>query len=159
MRPRHAAAQRIGVSVSVADRSTANERVVTLLPTRAAIRFLAYGPMIGPKGLTSIMLVDRRTDTLASASGHKARHIHTDWVRELRDEREYVGVPFFKQWEGWAHRPDLSRFQSMLTGKWQRLCNGIDGVRLSLTVKEGKNATGRLVDARAQYEFPESANE
>ena len=157
---RPAAAQPIGLSVSVNDKSTANERVVTLLSKRAASRFLSCEPMIGPIDLKSIMLAGRWIDAFAGASGPKARHMHTDWVRGPRNARENAYVPFFfKQWGGWAHRPDLAHFQPMLTCECQRPSGRIGGVRPSFMGKEGKKTTGCLLDVRAHDEFPELANE
>ncbi len=39
-------------------------------------------------------------------SGPNARPMHPDWIRDLRDECEEAGVPFFfKQWGAWGLAP------------------------------------------------------
>lgn len=176
----------VWLGTSVENQATANDRVVTLLSTRAAVRFLSCEPLLGPIDLTSIMLDGKRIDALIGAiawlngddwehigacskvqwviaggeSGHQARAMHPDWARRLRDDCEYAGVPFFfKQWGEWAHRPDLAHFKPMLTCEWQRLSSHIEGVRPALMVKEGKKAAGRLLDGRAHDDFPEVTNE
>ncbi|MGW3135941.1 DUF5131 family protein [Streptomyces sp. NPDC001139] len=43
-------------------------------------------------------------------SGSKARAIHPDWVRTVRDQCEHSGVPFFfKQWGEWGPAPFIVR--------------------------------------------------
>lgn len=78
-------------------------------------------------------------------SGPKARPMHPDWVRLLRDQCQAAGVPFFfKQWgeyrytlrengpngEPWAHKNEWFR---------QRV---------------GKKAAGRMIDGRTWEEYP-----
>ena len=69
-------------------------------------------------------------------SGYKARSMHPNWVRSLRDECAAAGVPFlFKQWGEWA--------------PGNLLLDGADVYRA------GKKVSGRLLDGVEHNEFPE----
>ena len=73
-------------------------------------------------------------------SGAKARPMHPEWVRSLRDQCQASRVPFFfKQWGEWEPcRPE------------QCYSEGADiGMR-----RVGKKATGRVLDGREWSEFP-----
>ena len=68
-------------------------------------------------------------------SGPKARPMHPDWARSLRDQCEAAGVPFlFKQW-----------------GHWQ-VVDGSTGKAAFHAV--GKKASGRLLDGVVHDAFP-----
>lgn len=70
-------------------------------------------------------------------SGRKARPMHPDWVRSLRNQCNGAGVPFFfKQWGEYAPTFDV----------WN---NYLD------MRKMGKKLAGRLLDGREWNEFPE----
>ncbi len=72
-------------------------RVDALRETPAAIRFLSCEPLIGPLGEVNL---DGIGWVIAGGeSGPRARPMHPDWVRSLRDQCADAGVPFyFKQW-------------------------------------------------------------
>jgi protein gp37 len=86
----------IGVSVENAD---ALFRVNDLRDVPAAVKFLSCEPLIGSlKGLDLT-----RIDWVIAGgeSGPNYRPVHVEWVREVRDNCESAGVPFFfKQWGG-----------------------------------------------------------
>lgn len=71
-------------------------------------------------------------------SGPRARPMHPDWARSIRDQCAAAGVPFFfKQWGEWA--PAMAN-----TG------DAGDG----LMTRVGKHRAGRLLDRREHSEFP-----
>lgn len=88
----------IWLGVSVEDRK-ARTRVDHLRAAPAAVRFLSIEPLIGPIGildLTGIHWV-----IAGGESGPRARPMHIDWAREVRDQCAKQRVPFFfKQWGG-----------------------------------------------------------
>ncbi|CAO3446705.1 Phage protein [Azospirillum argentinense] len=123
----------VWLGVSVEDQKRADERVPDLLATTAALRFLSMEPLLGPVRLSDIAVGDEIIKPLAGLtwyptpksfshhgmtaryspkidwvivggeSGPKARPMHPDWVRDLRDDCASAGVPFlFKQWGEWA---------------------------------------------------------
>lgn len=165
------------LGVSVENQDVAEERIPHLLATPAAVRFLSCEPLLGPVDLTRIKApwVDWR-DALrgheqgrpgasisaghfavglskidwviaGGESGPKARPMHPDWARGLRDQCAAAGVPFFfKQWGEWHPEPDMpSEVQEAfeLMGRW-------DGTSLRV----GKAAAGRRLDGREHLQFP-----
>jgi len=108
-------------------------------------------------------------------SGPKARPMHPEWARSLRDQCAAAGVPFlFKQWGEWVPRSDC--YHTFEDGKscadydpgatqWPciRLTeSGHDGRRLenedggdsAYMQRVGKKAAGRLLDGVVHDEFP-----
>ncbi|EKS9840642.1 phage Gp37/Gp68 family protein [Burkholderia cepacia] len=83
-------------------------------------------------------------------SGYRARPMHPEWARDLRDQCTAYGLPFlFKQWGEWADHDQpgvdmLGTVHSPLH-KWP---DGKHSVRL------GKRAAGRLLDGRTHDEIP-----
>lgn len=132
--PRHLDLDRGGVvwpvpnvwlGVSVEDQKWADVRIPALLATPAAVRFLSCEPLLGPVDLTDALTVPvyNGSEVLYRASrypladpyigwvivggesGPKARPMHPDWVRSIRDqcEAEVIAAAFhFKQWGEWA---------------------------------------------------------
>lgn len=100
----------VWLGVSVEDQATADERIPLLLQTPAAVRWISAEPLLGPVDLDRVWL-DYEGDTwldwvvAGGESGQKARPMHPDWVRLMRDQCAAAGVPFlFKQWGEWAPR-------------------------------------------------------
>jgi len=85
-------------------------------------------------------------------SGPKARPMHPDWARSLRDQCQTAGVAFFfKQHGEYLHEdqvPEQEAWEALMASgshhKWE------DGV----SVKVGKKAAGRLLDGRTWDELP-----
>lgn len=90
-------------------------------------------------------------------SGPGARPMHPDWARQLRDQCAAAGVPFlFKQWGDWRHAPDRAHFKCVMREPWRRVESGREGVRPAFVVREGKKASGRLLDGQLHDAFPEA---
>jgi protein gp37 len=116
-------------------------------------------------------------------SGSKARPVHPEWVRALRDQAQVVGVPFtFKQWGEWGPgsylmgtgQPVFRSFESKLQwfhkgNTWinDGLCLDLDGKVLrrggdfdaavypvAVVHKLGKKKTGRVLDGREWLDLP-----
>jgi protein gp37 len=74
-------------------------RADKLRQTPAAVRFLSLEPLLGP--LPSLDLGGIGWVIVGGESGHGARGLKGEWVRDLRDRCAAEGVPFFfKQWGG-----------------------------------------------------------
>lgn len=130
----------VWLGVSVEDQIDADNRIPLLLQSRAAIRFVSIEPMLGIINLLKyIDVID--WVILGGESGNKARPMHPDWVRYVRDQCVNVSVPFFfKQWGSWA--PDN------LTTK---TCKSNDfGM-----YKVGKKNAGYLLDGKVWRQFPQ----
>ncbi len=88
----------IWLGVSVED-GHARTRVDHLRHAPAGIRFLSIEPLIGPVG--PMDLAGIHWVIAGGESGPRARPMHIDWVRDVRDQCAAQSVPFFfKQWGG-----------------------------------------------------------
>ncbi len=85
-----------GVSVEDAEGAA---RIRHLQASPAAIRFLSIEPLLGPVGTLDLEGIS--WVIVGGESGPNARLLHLDWARDVRDQCEATGVPFFfKQWGG-----------------------------------------------------------
>jgi len=65
----------------------------------SAVRFVSAEPLLGP--LTDLDLTGIHWMIAGGESGHDARPMDEQWVRDLRDQCFAAGTPFFfKQWGG-----------------------------------------------------------
>jgi len=88
----------IWIGVSVESRRY-EFRIDHLRQVRARVRFLSLEPLLGP--LPTLDLSGIHWVIVGGESGIGARPIDSGWVREIRDQCEASGVPFFfKQWGG-----------------------------------------------------------
>ncbi len=88
----------IWMGVSVED-DRVKSRIVDLQATPAVVRFLSCEPLIGP--LEDLDLAGIHWLIAGGESGPRARPMHAEWVRSLRDQCQRADVPFFfKQWGG-----------------------------------------------------------
>ena len=106
----------VALGVSVESQKYADERIPHLLETPAAVRFLSCEPLIGPVDLERWLVYydslygepwgsrgDLHWVIVGGESGPKARPMHPDWARSLRDQCVAAGVPFFfKQHGEWS---------------------------------------------------------
>lgn len=114
----------IWLGVSVENQEAAALRIPPLGETPCQVRFLSCEPLLGPLDLWSVLRRRHEYDFPISAfgaarlldwpginwviaggeSGRDARPMDPAWVRELRDQCQAAGVPFFfKQWGGVHH--------------------------------------------------------
>ncbi|MBL1435663.1 MAG: phage Gp37/Gp68 family protein [Rhodobacteraceae bacterium] len=104
-------------------------------------------------------------------SGPKARPMHPDWARSLRDQCVAAGVPFFfKQWGEWADQTN----NTSISSKYQQLIFTASGETLGAgwrnngcvedrwkerggawMVKVGTKAAGNLLDGKEWQQMPE----
>ena len=85
-------------------------------------------------------------------SGPKARPMHPDWVRAIRDQCQEAAIAFhFKQWGEWVSQEEWHGKPAGITDMpWYDLG---DSTRM---LKVGKHRAGRLLDGREWNEFPET---
>jgi protein gp37 len=109
------------VGVSIED-DRYSFRAEHLRQVDSAVRFLSLEPLLGP--LPSLDLAGIDWVIVGGESGPRARPMHEDWPRQLRDRCLEASVPFFfKQWGGrtpkaggrsldgrtWDEMPSLTR--------------------------------------------------
>jgi protein gp37 len=74
-------------------------RIDDLRKTGAAVKFLSLEPLLGPLPTLNLKGIDWAI--VGGESGPGARPIEKEWVTDIRDQCEAVGVAFFfKQWGG-----------------------------------------------------------
>jgi len=188
---------------SVENQATADERIPHLLRTPAAVRFLSVEPLLAPVDLTTVpgfyypgatthdalagrlyhhddddqWTRDTKVDwvIVGGESGPKARPMHPQWARDIRDQCVVSGTPyFFKQWGGWfpADQYDYDTELPRLGGRPEIYVGPQGGiVRTSSPfahgcpcdvppgyvsmVSVGKHAAGRLLDGVTWDQFPQ----
>ena len=167
---------------SVENQKAADERIPHLLRVPAAVRFLSCEPLLGPVDLEqwvysrrsrmrhlmhgpaclneeqaahSVPPVGIHWVIVGGESGTKARPMHPDWARGLRDQAVATGAAyFFKQWGEWAPLDQLEDLEPSDMDQRQAVFD--DGPRITTTVRRvGKSAAGRLLDGRTWEEVPQ----
>lgn len=167
----------VWIGTSVEDQAAADARIPALLKIPARVRFLSCEPLLGAVDINNFDAEDPRRDEpfdkihwviAGGESGAKARPMHPDWVRGLRDQCVEAGVPFlFKQWGEWGpQRTDTDShglrrgYAAAFLPDGTRVydCGESDVERLNITLMQrlGKAAAGRLLDGREWNEFPEA---
>lgn len=167
--PSIAAFNNLWWGVSVEDQKTADERIPLLLQTPAAVRWVSYEPALGPVDFSRFLPVEtiggvkmeRWLDWIVAGgeSGPHARPAHPDWFRQVRDQCQAAGAPFFfKQWGEWAPLEIAGTDES---GNWKPIAGRQATARIKdwddgqIMFNIGKKAAGRLLDGREWNEFSE----
>lgn len=166
----------VWIGVSVENQSEADERIPVLLQIPAEKRFLSIEPLLEKIDLTNLPVpldIDQRGFHISclqrsddrfynvhpvidwvivgGESGSKARPMHPEWVRSIRDQCIAAGVPFFfKQWGEY--------YPYQVTYGMKSTPYKYEGGK-SLAFKLGKKKSGRVLDGREWNEFPKNANE
>jgi protein gp37 len=145
----------VWLGVSAEDQARADERIPHLLATPAAVRFLSCEPLLGSVDLHDAMM--RQVNGFApridwvivgGESGPGARPMDPDWARQLRDQCEAAGVPFFfKQWGEWLLKLEAEKIidrtaLNLRDHERTFLDEGTSGP----FIRVGKRAAGRLLD-------------
>lgn len=173
----------IWIGTSIENQETADERIPLLFEISAAVRFLSCEPLLGPIDIkrwidhdprhgrfgcsidgkpSNRYIMPRAVDWVicGGESGDKARPMHPNWARSLRDQCHAEGVPFFfKQWGEFAPVDQLSeslRNDDVLKRRTgSRDVTFEDGTHV---LRVGKWGAGALLDGREWREFPTSYN-
>lgn len=135
-RPRHAYVDNIWLGVTAENQGEAQWRIPILLEIPAAKHFVSCEPMLGPINLHNLIfenevMIDALGGThgvlrphggknakldwviVGGETGPKARPMHPDWARSLRDQCVEVGTPFhFKSWGEYG-----TTYQDITTGE------------------------------------------
>jgi protein gp37 len=154
------------LGVSVEDQKTADERIPILFRIPAVHRWVSVEPMLGPVDFHKIKCGPNREIlhwvVCGGETGPKARPLHPDWVRNLRDQCQAAGVPFFfKSCGEWL---PAETWGECVYGNAKVHCFGppekdplIDpsGWTDGMMVRVGHKASGRLLDGRTWEEYVE----
>jgi len=199
----------VWIGTTVEDQERADERIPHLQAVPARVRFLSCEPLLGPVRIAPWLSrqepihfvpftpearaahgeegprvhVHKGIDWVIAGgeSGPRARPMHPEWARSLRDQCVAAGVPFlFKQWGEWAPFHDETKYTrggAETVRNAQKFIN-LDGSRgacwlydddgtltnwcgdprdgFVVVTRAGKTSAGRLLDHRTWDEFPEA---
>jgi len=146
------------VGVTAENQEQADKRIPLLMEIPAKVRFVSVEPMLSQIDLTpwlphyldfSYTTDPTRLDWVIAGgeTGPKARPVHPDWIRSLRDQCVSAEVPFFfKQWGEWLGHNQMCGLSG---GVRQEIVDGLSMYRV------GKKASGRMLDGRTWEEYPE----
>jgi hypothetical protein len=89
-------------------------------------------------------------------SGHRARPMHPDWARSLRDECRQLKIAFFfKQFGTWGSPvPDKNRKTIGLMPDGREVPVGTTGA--ATLARLGKKLAGERLDDRLHQQFPQA---
>jgi hypothetical protein len=158
----------IWIGVTAENQEQANKRIPILLQIPAAKHFVSIEPMLGPidlecfpeTGCPNNFISDLDWVICGGESGHKARPMHPDWVRSLRDQCKAADVPFFfKQWGEWQaswgagnHLVNINTGETVKANHNDIRAWKIGGWEPVLRV--GRKYTGNLLDGQQYHEWP-----
>ena len=163
----------VWLGTSVENQKAADERMPHLVKCSPARLFLSMEPLLGPVDLAVDIghgVGDHGLDRLdgvivGGETGPKARPMHPDWVRSIRDQCVAAGVPFF--FKGWGNNyPFYDR--DVDDPDWQSIPKesgtvtrinlaggqGFHGDRVVYFKRMEKKKAGRLLDGREWNELP-----
>jgi protein gp37 len=171
--------------VSAGNQEEANRNIPILLATPARVHFVSLEPLLGPIDLTAIACPNGckppeycsrchpdggeatgTYDVLGSGcldlvivggeTGPRARPMHPDWPRDIRDPCQAAGVPFFFKRHGeWIGVPDLRRLPGG-EGPGFGIFDHCPYDQDQEAVRIGTRAAGRILDGRTWDEMPET---
>ena len=162
----------VWLGCTVVNQTEADRDIPKLLAVPAKVRFLSMEPLLGPVEITewlhditcndwpgTCICSDPREDHLnwvitGGESGPKARPMHPDWARSLRDQCQAARVPFFfKQWGEYAPLAanDHPILHTDKHGNAESIAFKSDGLRM---IRTGKARAGRLLDGREWNDMP-----
>lgn len=156
----------VWVGQSVEDQAAADERIPWLLGTPAAVHWLSIEPALGAVVLPAdfLALGSRAWVVCGGESGSKARPMHPDWARSLRDQCVAAGVAYlYKQSGAWAEVASDDPTWTHMVALDGRLFDRGEEVQISTMTsvsyikRVGKKAAGRWLDGRTWDEYPELA--
>jgi len=164
----------VWLGVTAENQEMANKRIPILLSIPAAIRFVSIEPMLGPVDLTFNLQFEHPDNEgygveiikgldwviVGGESGSHARPMHPDWIRQIRDQCQASGTPFFfKQWGAWITSYD-SGFRSEEKSQYNRTigeCWVKNDYRFNdgqVMVRVGAKTAGDILDNKQYHEFP-----
>jgi protein gp37 len=156
------------LGVTVCNQAEADEKIPILLQIPAAHKFLSIEPCLGAVDLEFLTEHTFRSqkilefwDTalldwvvLGGESGPKARPLHPDWARSIRDQCVAAGVPFyFKQWGEYLHESQGADTSGPINAGGTSK-KGYRWPDRTWSIRVGKKKAGRLLDGKLWNQKP-----
>lgn len=151
----------LGVTVESAKHK---DRIDYLRQTNAPVKFLSCEPLLEDLGELDLAGID--WVICGGESGHKARPMHPDWVRNIQRQCKEQNVPFFfKQWGEFTPVKSSIEYLELPKTYWidfngqvttveKRIPSFLQYNRVSAMKKIGKAKSGALLDGKEYKEFP-----
>ena len=151
----------LGVTVEMAKYKS---RMQYLKQTNAKIKFLSCEPLLEDLGELDLTGID--WVICGGESGHKARPMHPDWVRNIQRQCKEQNVPFFfKQWGEFTPVKSSIEYLELPKTYWidfngqvttveKKIPSFLQYNRVSAMKKIGKAKSGALLDGKEYKEFP-----
>lgn len=151
----------LGVTVETANHK---DRIDYLRQTNAPVKFLSCEPLLEDLGELDLTGID--WVICGGESGHKARPMHPDWVRNIQRQCKEQNVPFFfKQWGEFTPVKSSIEYLELPKTYWidfngqvttveKRIPSFLQYNRVSAMKKIGKAKSGALLDGKEYKEFP-----
>lgn len=151
----------LGVTVETANHK---DRIYYLRRTNAPVKFLSCEPLLEDLGELDLTGID--WVICGGESGHKARPMHPDWVRNIQRQCEEQNVPFFfKQWGEFTPIKNSIEYLELPKTYWIDIYGRVTIVKNHISPflrydratpmkKVGKAKSGALLDGEEYKEFP-----
>lgn len=151
----------LGVTIETANHK---DRIDYLRQTNAPVKFLSCEPLLEDLGELDLAGID--WVICGGESGHKARPMHPDWVRNIQRQCKEQNVPFFfKQWGEFTPVKSSIEYLELPKTYWidfngqvttveKRIPSFLQYNRVSAMKKIGKAKSGALLDGKEYKEFP-----
>lgn len=173
------AKENVWIGVSAENQEQADKRIPVLLRIPSKIHLVSCEPLLSEislneyyfkteKGFYPFPAVPENDRTkwidllnwviAGGETGHKARPMHPDWVRSIRDQCKAANVPFFfKGWGEWIDNQNSNSCDISL-GKFLDSPKHTFGSGYTSTDvnRLGKKCTGRMLDGVEYSEFPKA---
>jgi len=140
---------------TVWDQASMDETAKHMLKMPGGARlFLSIEPMLGPVVIPPDLLKLLGWVICGGETGAKARPMHPDWPRSLRDQCTSAGVPFFfKQWGEWAPW-DFEYIDGARNVTGGRPHYKVDSFGAGEPKRVGTRKAGRVLDGQEWSEVP-----
>lgn len=94
------------IGITAENQSRYEERWTILQKTPAAIRFVSMEPLLGPIDMRLNGAGDINPDwvIVGPENGPGARPCNNEWIKNIRQECRWWGVPFFDKRDNWTRR-------------------------------------------------------
>ena len=160
----------VWLGVTAENQEMANERIPILLDIPAAKRFVSIEPMLGPVEFPKVPMtrsakldiIMQRTSLdwiiCGGESGPKARPMHPNWARSIRDQCVAAKIPFmFKQWGEWVDEfhPSAVHGKHKITDRFVDITSDGQDYKGVYMYNVGKKAAGRKLDGKIWNQKPE----
>jgi len=159
--------ENVWLGVTAENQEMANKRIPILLQIKAAKRFVSIEPMLGPidfDEFNMIVDVNGKKSFIAwyneginwiicgGESGSKARPLHPDWVRSIRNQCKKAGTAFFfKQWGEWLPMDHTNEDQYF---KSKRSIEVGYSYSTNTMFRVGRKTAGDILDGEEFKEWP-----